>query len=125
MFCLSNLGLPYVNICSLFYFIFYFFCYKSNCFIIYHYLVYIDHWYFLQVYVYNAFSIFNCIVSVISICDFKNQYLPPPHHAVQFALPMFSFFFFFVNNVIIIYSFWTYTQDNRENLFSLLSDIYF
>lgn len=33
-------------------------------------------------------------------------------------------FSFFVNNVIFIYSY-TYIQDNRENLFSLLSDIYF
>lgn len=108
---------------------FLFVCYKSNCFIIFMSILNIDIFCMFMLIIYvnklNAYIIFNCIVSVISICDFQIQYLPPPHHAVQFALPIISLLSFFVNNVIIICSFQTYTQDNRENLFSLLSDIYF
>lgn len=79
--------------CSLFYLFFYFFATKATAllFTIIWSILTIDI--FLQVYVNNAFSIFNFIVSVISICDFQIQYLPSPHHAVQFALPMFSFLF--------------------------------
>lgn len=103
-------------------FIFYFFCYNSSCLIIFMSI--------LNIYIFGRFMLIMhlafLIVLLVSYSFVISKFNIYSHLIMLCNLPYRYFLsFFFVNNVIIIYSFQTYTQDNHEHLFSLLSDIYF
>lgn len=102
VFRLSNLCLPYVNMCSLFYLFFIFFCYKSNCLIIFMSILNIDIFCRFMLIMHLAFLIVLLVSYPFVISKF-NIY---PHLIMLCNLPYRCFLsFFFVNNVIIIYSF--------------------